>query len=67
MVDFRYVTTIPKNFDIERTLAENQRVQSNNEMLVFIGITTAVIVIGLAIYVANEHHKERVKYKFVVN
>jgi lipoate-protein ligase A len=67
MIDFRNYTTVPKNFDYERTLAENHRLKSNNEMLVFIGITAAVIVIGFTIYVANEQHQERIKYKFVVN
>lgn len=67
MIDIREYTTVPKNFDFERTLGENHRLQSNNEMLVFVGITTAVIVIGLAIYVANEQHNERIKYRIVVN
>lgn len=67
MIDFRNYTTVPKNFDYERTLAENHRLKSNNEMLVFIGITAAVIVIGLTIYVANEQHKQTLKYKFLVN
>jgi lipoate-protein ligase A len=67
MIDFRNYTTVPKNFDFERTLAENHRLKSNNEMLVFIGITAAVIVIGFTIYVANEQHQEKIKYKFVVN
>ena len=67
MIDFRNYTTVPKNFDYERTLAENHRLKSNNEMIVFIGITAAVIVIGFTIYVANEQHQERIKYKFVAN
>ena len=67
MIDIREHTTVPKNFDFERAIAENYRVQSNNEMLVVIGITTAVIVIGLTIYVANEQHQERIKYKIGVN
>lgn len=67
MIDFRNYTTVPKNFDYERTLAENHRLKSNNEMIVFISITAAVIVIGLTIYVANEQYQERIKYKFVAN
>ena len=67
MIDIREHTTVPKNFDFERVIAENHRVQSNYEMLVVIGITTAVIVIGLTIYVANEQHQERIKYKIDVN
>ena len=67
MIDIREYTTVPKNFDFELAITENHRVQSNNEMLVVIGITTAVIVIGLTIYVANEQHQERIKYKIGVN
>ncbi len=67
MIDFRTYTTVPKNFDYEKTLAENHRLKSNNEMIVFIGITAAVIVIGFTIYVANEQHQERIKYKFIAN
>jgi hypothetical protein len=67
MIDFRSYTTVPKNFDFERTLAENHRLKSNNEMLILIGITAAVVVIGLTIYIANEQHQEKLKYKFVVN
>lgn len=67
MIDIREYTTVPKNFDFERVITENHRVKSNNDMLVFIGITSAVLVIGLTIYLANEHQKERIKYKFDVN
>ena len=67
MIDIREYTTVPKNFDFELAITENHRVQSNNEMLVFIGITSAVIVIGLTIYVSNELHKEKIKYKIGIN
>jgi hypothetical protein len=67
MIDFRTYTTVPKNFDYERTLTENYRLKSNNEILIFLGITAAILVVGLTIYVANEQRQEKLKYKFVVN
>ena len=67
MIDFRSYTTVPKNFDYERTLAENHRLKSNNEILIFIGITAAILVVGLTMYVADEQRQEKLKYKFVVN
>jgi type IV secretory pathway TrbD component len=67
MIDFRSYTTVPKNFDFERTLAENYRLKSNNEILVLTGIIAAVLVIGLTIYIANEKHQEKLKYKIDVN
>lgn len=67
MIDFRSYTTVPKNFDFERTLAENHRLKSNNEVLNFISVTAAILVIGLTIYVANELHQEKIKYKIDVN
>jgi type IV secretory pathway TrbD component len=67
MIDFRNYTTVPKNFDFERTLAENYRLKSNNEMLVLTGIIAAVLVIGLTIYIANEQHQEKLKYRFIID
>lgn len=66
MIDFRNYTTVPKNFDFERTLAENHRLKSNNEILIFLGITAAIVVVGLTIYVANEQRQEKIKYKIDV-
>ncbi|MEY3501046.1 MAG: hypothetical protein RL308_2718 [Bacteroidota bacterium] len=66
MIDFRTYTTVPKNFDYERTLAENHRLKSNNEILIFLGITAAILVVGLTIYVANEQRQEKIKYKIDV-
>jgi hypothetical protein len=36
-------------------------------MLILMGITAAVVVIGLTIYIANEQHQEKIKYKIDVN
>jgi hypothetical protein len=66
MIDFRSYTVVPKNFDFERTLAENHRLKSNNEILIFLGITAAILVVGLTIYVANEQRQEKIKYKIDV-
>lgn len=67
MIDFRQTTTVPKNFDIEKVLTENHNVQVDNNVLVVIGITTAVLVIGLSIYIAKEEAKKHNKFRIVVN
>lgn len=61
MIDFRSYTTVPKNFELEKALAENYKVQTNNEIIIFIGITTVVIALGLSLYIANEQHKNKIK------
>ena len=66
MIDFRTYSTVPKNFDYERTLNENYRLKSNNEILIFLGITAAILVVGLTIYVANEQRQKKIKYKIDV-
>lgn len=65
MVDYRNHTTVPKNFELEKTLVENRRVQTNNETLIFIGISTTLIVIGLALYITLEQRKNQIKYGIV--
>jgi hypothetical protein len=65
MVDFRNHTTVPKNFDLEKTLVENHRVQTNNEVLIYIGISAIILVIGLAIYNTLEQRKNQIKYGIV--
>ncbi len=67
MIDFRQTTTVPKNFDIEKVLTENHNVQVDNNVLVVIGITTAVLVIALSIYIAKEEAKKHNKFRIVVN
>lgn len=60
MIDFRSYTTVPKNFELEKALAENYKVQTNNEIIIFIGITT-VVVLGLSLYIANEQYNDKIK------
>ena len=67
MTDFTTITTIAKNFDIEKTLTENQSIREDNNALASIGISAAFIILGIAIYLANEEYKDRQKYLFIVS
>lgn len=62
MIDFRHTTTIHKNFDLEETLAQNKSIQADNKVLVILGISAAVLLIGISIYFANEQYKQQNKY-----
>jgi len=65
MTDFTTITTIAKNFDIEKTITENKSIKADNKVLVIIGISAAAIIIGLSIYYANEQYKHQKKYTFI--
>lgn len=62
MTDFDIITTVNKNMDFEKTIAENHSLRSNNEVLVLIAISAIVIVASLYIYVINEQQKDQKKY-----
>ena len=62
MTDFTTITTIAKNFDIEKTIIENQSIRADNKVLVIIGLSAAIIIIGMSIYYANEQYKPQKKY-----
>ncbi len=62
MTDFTTITTIAKNFDIEKTIIENQSIRADNKVLVIIGLSAAIIIIGMSIYYANEQYKHQKKY-----
>ena len=51
---------------IEKTLTENQSIREDNNALAIIGISAAFIILGIAIYLANEEYKDRQKYSFIV-
>lgn len=67
MVDYRNHTTVPKNFELEKILVENRRVQTNNEVLISVGIITSLIVIVLALYIDSEQRKDQIKYGIDIN
>lgn len=67
MVDYRNHTTVPKNFELEKILVENRRVQTNNEVLISVGIITSLIVIVLALYIDSEQRKDQTKYGIDIN
>jgi hypothetical protein len=62
MIDFRHTTTVHKNFDLEKTITENESIRADNKLLVIIGISAAAFIIGLSIYYANEEYKHQKKY-----
>jgi hypothetical protein len=62
MTDFTTITTIAKNFDIEKTITENQSIRADNKVLVIIGLSASIIIIGMSIYYANEQYKHQKKY-----
>lgn len=57
MEDFRNFTIVEKNFELENTLAENHLIRSNNNVLVLVGVLAGCVIVGMAIYYANQEYK----------
>lgn len=67
MIDFRKITMIPRDLNIEKMVSDNHLLRKNNEVLVIIAISAVVLFTSLYIYLINEQDKDQNKYKVVLN
>jgi len=67
MIDFRKITMIPRDLNIEKMVSDNHSLRKNNEVLVIIAISSVVLFTSLYIYLINEQDKDQNKYKVILN
>lgn len=62
MEDFRTFIAVDYNFDVKQTIAENQTLKQNNQVLLAAGVLVGICFIGVAIYVIREENKNKFYY-----
>jgi hypothetical protein len=62
MEDFRTFIAVDYNFDVNQTIAENQTLKQNNQVLLAAGVVVGICIIGVAIYVIREENKNKFYY-----
>ena len=62
MEDFRTFIAVDYNFDVKQTIAENQTLKQNNQVLLAAGVVVGICFIGVAIYVLREENKNKFYY-----
>ena len=59
MVDYRYITAVPSNFNYEEALVKNKMYETENKNLkFFLFFTIGVCVVGVSVYLVNEELKK---------
>lgn len=62
MVDYRDSIILKRNFNLEHTIAENEMLKKNNDILVAATILVGVVAIGLTVYYLDQEIQK--KYSF---
>ncbi len=62
MVDIREFKIVDRNFNLEQTIAENQKLKYNNQFLLATGLIVGICLIGVAIYVIQEENNNKFYY-----
>jgi hypothetical protein len=62
MEDFRTFIAVDYNFDVKQTIAENQTLKQNNQVLLTAAVLVGICFIGVAIYVIREENKNKFYY-----
>ncbi len=61
MVDYRYITAVPSNFNYEEVLAKNQIYKTENKNLKVLLIAFGIIIAGVSIYLVNEELNKKTR------
>lgn len=62
MVDYRDSIILKRNFNLEHTIAENEMLKKNNDILVAATILVGVVAIGFTVYYLDQEIQK--KYSF---
>lgn len=54
MIDCREIQILDSSFDLTNTVAQNTELKKENKLLVYIGLSTLMLLIGLSIYLMKE-------------
>jgi len=64
MVDYRYITVVPSNFNYEEVLAKNHAYKTENKNLKFLLFAIGVCVVGVGAYLVLEELNKKEPLKF---
>ena len=62
MVDYRDSIILKRNFNLEHTIAENEMLKKNNDILVAATILVGVVAIGLTVYYLDQEIQKKYSY-----
>ena len=62
MVDYRDSIILKRNFNLEHTIAENEMLKKNNDILVAATILVGVFAIGLTVYYIDQEIQKKYFY-----
>lgn len=61
MVDYRYITAVPSNFNYEEVLAKNHSYKTENKNLKVLLIAFGIIIAGVSVYLVNEELNKKTR------
>jgi hypothetical protein len=61
MVDYRYITAVPSNFNYEEVLVKNKMFETENKNLKVLLIAFGIIIAGVSVYLVNEELNKKTR------
>lgn len=62
MVDYRDSIILKRSFNLEHTIAENEMLKKNNDILVAATILVGVVAIGFTVYYLDQEIQKKHSY-----
>ena len=62
MVDIRTFKVVDRDFNLDQTMAENETLRHNNNILLATGVVVGICFLGIAFYLINEEMQHRKYY-----
>ncbi len=63
MIDFREYKTVPKTFELEQTIAENETYKYDNRFLIGLSVVVVIGAVGVVVYLVKEQRKVEERYR----
>ncbi len=59
MIDCREIQILDSSFDLTNTVAQNTELKKENKLLVYIGLSALILLIGMGIYLIKEEKNKK--------
>lgn len=59
MIDCREIQILDSSFDLTNTVAHNTELKKENRLLVYIGLSALILLIGMGIYLIKEEKNKK--------
>ena len=59
MIDCRDIQILDSSFDLTNTVAQNTELKKENKLLIYIGLSALILLIGMGIYLIKEEKNKR--------